>query len=370
VLTGEQRRGTGDATPRTILHVDLDAFYAAVEVRENPALVGRPVVVGADPRGGRGRGVVAAASYEARAYGIHSAMPISQAWRLCPSAAYLRPRGQLYAAVSKRFMAILARYTDLVEPLSIDEAFLDVTASRALFGDGVAIARRIKGEVRVEERITASIGVAPSKFLAKIASDVGKPDGLLVVPPDGVAAFLRDLPVQRLWGAGPKSLAGFQRLGVRTIGEVARLPVTRLVEVFGDGLGQHFHALAGGRDARAVVADQQRKSVGRETTFAADVHDRGAVERTLLELVEEVARRLRRHGLMGQTVHLKLRTADFTTVTRQAQLAAPADTTDAIWPAARRLLAKADQTRQAIRLVGVSVSLFEGERQLGLFPSR
>jgi nucleotidyltransferase/DNA polymerase involved in DNA repair len=339
-------------------------------VRENPALAGRPVVVGADPRGGRGRGVVAAASYEARRYGIHSAMPISQAYRRCPTAAYLRPRGRLYAAVSKRFMAILARYTDLVEPLSIDEAFLDVTASRTLFGEGAAIARRIKDEVRREERITVSIGVAPSKFVAKIASDVGKPNGLVVVPSNGVAAFLRDLPVQRLWGAGPKSLAGFQRLGAMTIGAVAGLPVERLVEVFGDSLGQHFHALACGRDPRAVVPDSQRKSVGRESTFAEDVHDRAVVERTLLELVEQVAQRLRRHGLMGQTVHLKLRTADFTTVTRQAQLPSPADTTDAIWPAARRLLAKADQTRQAIRLIGVSLSLFEGERQLALFSSR
>jgi nucleotidyltransferase/DNA polymerase involved in DNA repair len=352
---------------RTILHVDLDAFFAAVEVREDPSLAGRPVVVGADPRGGRGRGVVAAASYEARVFGIHSAMPISQAYRRCPTAAYLRPRGRLYAQVSERFMTILARYTDLVQPLSIDEAFLDVTASRALFGDGAAIARRIKDEVRREERITASIGVAPSKFLAKIASDVGKPDGLVVVPADGVEEFLRDLPVQRLWGAGPRSLSGFQRLGATTIGAVARLPVERLVEVFGDGLGQHFHALASGHDPRAVVPDHQRKSVGRESTFAEDVHDRAEVERTLLELVEQLTRRLRRHGLLGQTVHLKLRTADFTTVTRQQQLPAPSDTTDALWPAVRQLLAKADQTRQAIRRVGVSVTVFEGESQLALF---
>jgi nucleotidyltransferase/DNA polymerase involved in DNA repair len=357
-------------SPRTILHVDLDAFYAAVEVRENPALAGRPVVVGADPRGGRGRGVVAAASYEARAFGIHSAMPIGQAYRRCPTAAFLRPRGRLYAAVSERFMAILARYTDLVEPLSIDEAFLDVTASAALFGDGAAIARRIKDDVRREERISASIGVAPSKFLAKIASDLRKPDGLVVVPPDGTEAFLRDLPVQRLWGAGPKSLAGFQRLGTATIGAVARLPVERLIDVFGPALGQHFHTLASGHDPRAVLRDHQRKSVGRESTFAEDVHDRAVVEQTLLALVEQVARRLRRHSLMGQTVHLKLRTADFTTITRQEQLPAPADTSEALWPAARRLLAKADRTRQAIRLIGVSVSLFEGEQQLALFSDR
>lgn len=286
--------------PRTILHVDLDAFFAAVEVREDPSLAGRPVVVGADPRGGRGRGVVAAASYEARAYGIHSAMPIGHAYRRCPTAAYLRPRSRLYAAASARFMAILARFTDLVEPLSIDEAFLDVTGSRALFGDGGAIARRIKDAVRAEERLIASVGVAPSKFLAKLASDLGKPDGLLVVPPDGIATFVRDVPVQRLWGAGPKSLPGFRRLGARTIGEVARLPVERLIEVFGEALGGHFHALACGHDPRLVRPDRQRKSVGRETTFAQDVRDRTLVERVLRELVEQVAHRLRRGGVTGR----------------------------------------------------------------------
>ena len=284
------------AAPRTILHVDLDAFYAAVEVRENPALAGRPVVVGADPRGGRGRGVVAAASYEARAFGIHSAMPIGQAYRRCPSAAFLRPRGRLYAAVSERFMAILARYTDMVEPLSIDEAFLDVTDSGALFGDGETITRRIRHDVRTEERLTASIGVAPSKFLAKIASDVGKPDGLVMVRTDGVEAFLRDLPVQRLWGAGPKSLAGFQRLGAATIGAVARLPVEQLVAVFGQALGQHFHALASGRDPRAVLPDHQRRSVGRESTFAARLIKAGnaiaaPTSRSTLHFPENSARR-------------------------------------------------------------------------------
>ena len=338
-------------------------------MRERPELAGRPVVVGADPRGGRGRGVVTAASYEARVFGVHSALPISQAWRRCPQAVYLRPRLRLYAQVSKRFMAILGRYTDLVEPLSIDEAFLDVTASRALFGDGASIARQIKDAVRGEERLTASVGVAPSKFLAKIASDLRKPDGLVVVPADAVAAFLADLPVQRLWGAGPRAMAGFRRLGVATIGQVARLPEARLTKQFGAGLGAHFHHLAQGLDDRPVDPDQARKSVGRETTFGADVADRAAVAGTLLDLVEQVARRLRRAGLRGRIVHVKLRTADFTTVTRQRALPAPADTAEAIWPAARELLARADTTRQAIRLVGVSLSDFDGESQLGLFAS-
>ena len=313
--------------------------------------------------------MVAAASYEARTFGIHSAMPISEAYRRCPGAAYLRPRGALYAEVSRRFMAILRRYTDLVEALSIDEAFLDVTGSRSLFGDGQAIARRIKDDVRREEGVVASVGVAPSKFLAKIASDLRKPDALVVVAPDRVGEFLAELPVERLWGAGQKAVERFHRLGARTFGDVARLPEERLIDAFGESLGRHFHRLATGVDTRPVVPDHERKSVGRETTFSEDVGDRALVERTLLDLVDQVAQRLRRHHLAGQTVTVKLRTADFVTLTRQERLPAPADTTDAIWPPARRLLAKADATRQPIRLVGVSVSGFAEQAQLSLFEA-
>ncbi len=352
---------------RCILHVDLDAFFAAVEVRENPALRGKPVVVGADPQGGRGRGVVTAASYEARRFGIHSALPIGQAYRRCPDAIFLRPRGALYGEVSERFMAILGEFTDLVEPLSIDEAFLDVTDSLALFGDGAAIARQIKDQVSQRERLTASIGVAPVKFVAKIASDLEKPDGLVVVGDGEVRDFLAPLPIARLWGAGPKAVEGFRRLGVATIGDVAALPLERLIEAFGDAGGRHFHALAHGRDQRSVDPAHARKSVGRETTFATDVADRARVEAVLLNLLEEVARRLRRKGLAGSTVTVKLRTADFRTVTRQAALPAAADTTEQMWPAVRSLLQRADRTTQPIRLVGVAVSDFEQAAQLGLF---
>lgn len=354
---------------RTILHVDLDAFYAAVEMRENPDLAGRPVVVGADPRGGRGRGVVAAASYEARAFGVHSAMPIGQAYRRCPDAVFVRPRMSLYASVSRRFMQILRRYTDLVQPLSIDEAFLDVTGSAVLFGDGATIARRIKDEVRREERLTASIGVAPTKFVAKIASDLRKPDGLVIVAADQVAEFLRDLPLRRLWGAGPKTIAKFERLGVHTIGDVARLSAATLERAFGTAMAEHFGALAHGIDPRPVVSDAGRKSLGHETTFLQDIQDRTAVRHRLLELVDAVARDLRRNGMLGDSVSLKLRTADFSTVTRQAALAQPSDTSDAIWPVARRLLAKADVTKQAIRLVGVSVTIAAEAPQLQLFDA-
>jgi DNA polymerase-4 len=276
---------------------------------------------------------------------------------------------RLYVEVSDRFMTILRRYTDLVEPLSIDEAFLDVTGSRRLFGDGEAVARRIKPVVASEERITASIGVAPAKVLAKIASDLDKPDGLVVVRPGEIAAFLDRLPIKRLWGAGPKAIERFRRLGVENIGDVARLRREKLLSTFGESLGDHFHRLATGIDPREVVPDHERKSVGRETTFSDDVRDRGLVERTLLDLLDDVTQRLRKNGIAGQTVSVKLRTSDFVTVTRQDTLAIPADTTDVVWPTVRDLFAKADCTEQAIRLVGVALSTFDEVRQLPLFES-
>jgi len=352
---------------RTILHVDLDAFFAAVEVRENPRLAGKPVIVGADPRGGKGRGVVCAASYPAREFGVRSAMPISQAYARCPQGSFLRPRMELYAASSRRFMAILERYSDLVEPLSIDEAFLDVTASEALFGRGEEIARRIKEDVKREERLTASMGVAPSKFVAKIASDLEKPDGLVVVGADEVDAFLSELPIRRLWGAGPKALEQFRRLGVATIGEIRRVPFDRLTETFGPAGARHFAQLARGADRREVVPEHERKSVGHEVTFDRDVADRSLVEKTLLRLVEEVTYRLRQQGLAGRTVTVKLRTDDFHTVTRRETLPQAADTTESVWPAALRLLKRADEGRRKVRLVGVAVSQFDTATQLELF---
>lgn len=360
-----------DGTDRvqTILHVDLDAFFAAVEVRDDPSLAGKPVVVGGDPKGGRGRGVVAAASYEARRYGIHSAMPVSQAYRRCPHAVFLKPRGSVYSAASARFMSILRRYSDLVEAISIDEAFVDVTASVRLFGDGKAIAGEIKRVVREEEGLTASIGVAPVKFVAKIASDFEKPDGLVVVPEDGVAAFLDRVGIERLWGAGPKAVERFTRLGVKTIGDVSRIPLQQLASAFGPRTAAHFSRLSRGEDRRVVHARHERKSVGKESTFLEDVTDRRVVEMTLLGLAESVTRSLRKKDLAGQTVTVKLRTADFNTVTRQASLERSANTMEEIWPVAKQLLGKADSSSQAIRLVGVSVSGFVPETQLALFAA-
>jgi len=355
--------------PRTILHVDMDAFFAAVEEREDPSLRGKPVVIGADPRGGEGRGVVSTANYEARKYGIHSAQPISQAWQRCPHAIYLPPRGKLYGQVSRQVFEVFDGFTDLVEPLGVDEAFLDVTASRRLFGPGPELARRLKDEVRAATGLTASVGVAASKFVAKIASDLEKPDGLVVVDPGREAEFLAPLPVRRLWGAGPKTLEKLRALGCTTIGDVADLAPDVLERRFGEAMGRRFHRLSNGRDERPVRPDRERKSLGKETTFDEDVTDRVVVERTLLRLCESVAASCRRKDIAGTTVTVKLRFRGFDTVTRQCGLPAPADTVEAVWPVARTLFRKADRGRVPIRLVGVTLSGFGDEpaAQLGMF---
>ncbi len=348
----------------------MDAFFAAVEAREDPAIAGRPIVVGADPRGGHGRGVVAACSYEARKFGIHSAMPISEAYRRCPDAVYLRPRMKLYAEISERIMAILEGYTELVERLSIDEAFLDVTASMRLFGDGASIARQIKEQVRKREQLTVSVGVAPNKFLAKLASDLEKPDGLVVVEPGKEREFLQPLPVERLWGVGPKTAGQLHGLGIHTIGDIAEFPLDRLERHLGHGHAEHLMRLSLGEDDRPVEVSHERKQISRETTFLTDTEDRDYVQRTLLGLTEEVSARLRRRGLAARTVTLKLRLAPFDTLTRRKTVEADLTTTEAIYPIALKLLEAADPGDRPIRLIGVGVaSLHEhgSEPQLGLF---
>ncbi|MCY3598710.1 MAG: DNA polymerase IV [Gemmatimonadetes bacterium] len=357
-----------ETRPRTILHVDMDAFYAAVEVREDPSLRGKPVIIGSAPRKGRGRGVVSTANYEARRYGIHSAMPISQAWRRCPDGVYVRPRIAFYAEISGRIFDIFRSFTDQVETLSLDEAFLDVTASRRLFGTGPEIATRIRQRIAEEERLTASVGVASNKYVAKVASDLRKPDALVVVPPGTEREFLAPLSVARLWGAGPKVQARLARLGFRTIGDVARNKPEFLEASLGRKLGRRLHELANGLDVRRVDPRPGRKSLGKEVTFPQDVEDRARVERTLLALCEGVGRSLRKKGIAGRTVQLKLRWDGFETHTRQRTLERPADMTEAIWPVARELFREADDPRRLVRLIGVSLSGFdhgEGE-QLGL----
>jgi DNA polymerase IV len=338
-----------------ITHLDMDAFYAAVEIRERPELDGLPVVVGGRPEQ---RGVVAAASYPARRYGIRSAMPMAAALRRCPELVVLPPRMSLYADESARIHAILARYTPLIEPLSLDEAFLDLRASERLFGPVPELARRIKREIRDELGLVASIGIAPVKFAAKIASDLGKPDGFVLVEPGGLHEFLDPLPVSRLWGVGRIGERALQQLGIATVGQLARCDEVFMESRFGRH-GLHLLALARGIDPRPVVPDTAHKSVSNETTFPADIADRDELKAILLQLVEQVGWRLRHHRLTGRTVQLKARYADFSTVTRAQTLAAPTDQTRAIWQAAVALLERLPRPGAPLRLLGVGVSGFD-----------
>jgi len=336
-----------------ILHVDMDAFYASVEERENPDLLGKPVIVGGSPER---RGVVCAANYAARKFGVHSAMPSVTAHRLCPHAVFLPSRMDLYAQVSRQIRKIFNRFTPLVEPLSLDEAFLDVTGSQGLFGPPADIGRQVKEAIREETCLVASVGVAPNKFLAKIASDLDKPDGFVSVPADGVQEFLDPLAVERLWGVGRAACKVMQRLRVRTIADLRRLPEEVLTDNFGRQ-GEHLWRLARGIDNRAVVPDRNAKSVSHETTFAADIRDQEILGAWLLELTEQVARRLRRHELRGGGVHLKIRFSDFRTITRSRKLAEPTANTDCLWQAANEILTtRVPLKGKAVRLLGMGVS--------------
>ena len=349
--------------PRTILHVDLDAFFAAVEQRDRPELRGRPVVVGGG--GPNDRGVVSAASYEARAFGVHSAMPLRQAGRLCPQAVFLPVDGAKYQSVSRDVMAILRRFSPLVEPISIDEAFLDVSGSRSLFGDGEAIARRIKGAVRDEVGLTASVGVATTKLVAKVASDLRKPDGLVVVPPGAESAFLAPLAITRLWGVGAKSAAALREYGVRTIGDLAALPDDLLTRRFGKH-GASLGERARGIDADPVGDRDAAKSIGHEHTFDVDTSDRDVIERTILGMAEGVAGRLRDSGVKAATVTVKIRDSTFRTITRQRTLTEPTDLTEPIFRTALEL-ARPEVRGLRIRLLGVTASGLGERDQLALF---
>jgi len=352
-----------DPPARSILHLDLDAFYASVEQLDDPALRGRPVIVG----GTSGRGVVCAASYEARRFGVHSAMPSARARKLCPDGVFLPPRFERYGDLSDRVFGIYRRFTPLVEPLSLDEAFLDVTRSRALHGDGSAIAREVKRLVREETGLAVSAGVAEVKLAAKIATDLGKPDGLTVVPPGGVAAFLAPLPVSRLWGVGEVTGEALGRGRIRTIGELAAAAPALLSRLLGGGQGAELQRLARGEDPREVVPDGQARSIGAEDTFEEDHLGEEALLPQLREQAERVARRLRSAGLSGRTVTVKVKYADFRSITRRCTLTAPTDDGRAVYDAARAQLERADLSRP-VRLVGVTVGGFPDEEpQLDLF---
>ena len=342
-----------------IIHIDMDAFYASVEERERPELAGRPVIVGGSPEQ---RGVVAAANYVARQFGVHSAMPATTARRLCPQGVFLPSRIDHYADASRQIREIFHRYAPLVEPLSLDEAFLDVTGSEQLFGPATEIARRIKREIRDEVKLVASAGVAPNKFLAKIASDLDKPDGFVVVEFERVQQFLDPLPVGRIWGVGRQGSKTMQRLGVRTIGDLRRLPLELLESHFGSN-GEHFWRLARGIDDRPVVPDREAKSISHETTFASDVDDPNVLRAWLSELTDQVARRLRRYGFRGSVVQVKVRFADFRTITRSQKLSEPTSVTGELWKVASGILtSRLPADHPPVRLLGMGVSGIDRSR--------
>jgi len=349
---------------RTILHVDMDAFFASVEIRDNPDLIGKPVIVGSGPHE---RGVVSAASYEARKFGVHSAMPSRTAYKLCPHGVFIHPNMQKYSEASKQIMEILGNFTPMVQPLSIDEAFLDVTSSLKIFGDALTIAQRIKTEIRTQTGLTASVGVAPNKFLAKVGSDLEKPDGLVVITEENKVALLSPLPVSKIWGVGKVTEKRLSEMGLTTIGDIQRLPLTELRERFGN-LADHLHALALGEDDREVETNDEAKSIGSEYTFDVDTADMTQIKKSLLEQCEEVGTRLRHEKVGARTVQLKLRYADFTTITRRRTLEQPTQDEMMLYAVAGQLLSIEGIEGKRIRLIGVCGSnLVPPEIQSDLF---
>lgn len=349
---------------RKIIHVDMDAFYAAVEQRDNPELKGKPVVVGGKPNS---RGVVSTASYEARTYGIRSAMSLAEASRRCPQAIFLPVNGAKYVSVSRQIQEIFCRYTPVVEPLSLDEAFLDVTGSMSLFGSALSIAGDIKDRIKAELNLTASVGVASNKFLAKVASDLRKPDGLVVVDPGRTQEFLDPLPVERVWGVGRKTAERLRGLNVKTIRDIRSLDEGYLLKLFGS-MGSQLYLLARGIDDRPVETGREAKSIGREITFDIDVIDREVLIGRLLKLSISVGRRLRKEALKTRTVTLKLRYDDFRTITRSKTLDHLTTLDEEIYATACVLLEEVSP-KTPIRLIGVSLHNLtdEEEPQLSLF---
>ncbi len=341
--------GGGRAEGCSVLHVDMDAFFASVEVRRHPELAGTPVIVG----GHGNRGVVTSATYEARRYGVHAAMPTARALRLCPTATVLPGDLALYAEVSRSVMALFRSITPLVEPLSLDEAFLDVSGAGRRLGDAAAIGEYIRARVFDEQGITCSVGVAGTKFVAKLASTRAKPDGMLVVRPAEVMDFLHPLPVGALWGVGAKTEEVLLRLGLRTVGDLAHVPARTLQRAVGAAAGSSLHELAWGRDPRRVVPDEPEKSAGHEETFGTDVDDPAVIRRELLRLAERTAGRLREGGWLARTVSIKVRFADFTTITRSRTLDVPSDVGQELYDTARSLFEALGLDRARIRLVGV-----------------
>jgi DNA polymerase-4 len=340
---------------RTILHVDMDAFYAAVEQQDYPEFKGRPVVIGADPKHGRGRGVVSTASYEARPFGIHSAQPISQAWRCCPHAIYLPVRMSRYVTVSRQIMEILSGFSPYLEKISLDEAFLDLSGSERLLGNPKSVGRQIKQHIVGETGLTASIGIGPNKLIAKIASDFRKPDGLTCVTPDRVQDFLNPLPIRRLWGIGRQTELRLKSYGVQTIEDLTRFDLDFLMREFGKW-GRCLYYYVRGIDESPVAPYRDVKSLSNEITFKQDERDREIFRKTLLHLCDKVGHRLREKQVMARTISIKVRFSDFTTLIRNSTLPQPVHLSETIYQEIYHLFESIDTAERSIRLLGVGVS--------------
>ncbi len=353
--SGSETRREPRPEPRHIFHVDMDAFFASVEQLDDPGLRGKPVIVGADPKGGNGRGVVSAASYEARRFGIASAMPISKAFRLCPEGAFVRPRFSRYEEISGRIMALLSARTPLLEPAGLDEAYLDMTGTGRLSGSPLDAASAIKGEIRESEGLTASVGIGCSKTTAKIASDLRKPDGLVWIPADETAVFLRPLPVGRIPGVGPKTRDRLRRLGILNIGDLQDIREEDWIRICGEG-ANWLRQSAFGRDDSPVTTEHEVRSVSNETTFDEDTADPGFLHAVLLELSERVGLRLRRAQRTGRVIELKVRFEDFETLSRRVSLQCPTDLSERIFAAVLRLAGPVLAGKRKVRLLGVGVS--------------
>ena len=355
----------------TILHVDMDAFYASVAERDDPTLKGKPVVVGMGARG-----VVSSANYEARKFGVRSAMPLGQARRLAPHAIFVPVNMERNAEVSRHIMEIFHSFTPLVEPLSLDEAFLDVTGSQRLHGDGRVIAAKIRARVESEEGITCSVGIAPSKFIAKLASTYAKPNGMLEIEQSRILEFLHPLPVSAMWGVGPKTNEELQRIGLTKIGDIAQTPRATLIRALGQSAGETLYELAWGRDYRSVTTDEPDKSIGAEETFLIDLDNHEEILRELLRMVERASHRLRDRGLVSKTIAIKIRFADFSTISRSKTVPLPISGVQECYEVVRNLYKALKLDRARIRLVGVSLEnlsdgtgspqqLLLGEREKG-----
>ena len=355
---------------RIILHIDMDAFFAAIEELDHPDYRGKPVVVGADPHGGKGRGVVSTCNYEARKYGIHSAMPISQAYKRCPHAIYAPPRMRRYVECSRKFFSILNEFTPKVEPISIDEAFLDITGCIRLLGSPNEIACKIKKCINDRLGLTASVGIAPNKFIAKIASDLEKPDGLVNVEPGKTLDFLHPLPISKMWGVGKKSEVKLQAMGINTIGDLAQLTQDAVIKKFGKN-GLHFWMLANGMDDREVERDHTTKSVSLENTFMEDVADEKTITETIFSIADNLSRILRNKNLKGKTVTLKIRLEDFSTFTRAHSYGSYFDSSQIISESILKLYRNFNRQNKKVRLLGIAVSNLNNQcdEQLGLFDS-